>query len=54
MLALLLGVFAGFFLSIGASELLPRSQDRRPRLSTIGASGLGFAFIYLVILLGRR
>jgi ZIP family zinc transporter len=53
-LAVLLGVFAGFFLYIGASELLPRSHDRRPRLSTIAATGLGFAFIYLVILLGRR
>jgi ZIP family zinc transporter len=48
-LAILLGVFAGFFLYIGASELLPRSQDRRPRLSTIAATGLGFAFIYAVI-----
>jgi ZIP family zinc transporter len=53
-LAILLGVFGGFFLYIGASELLPRSHDRRPRLSTIAATGPGFAFIYLVILLGRR
>jgi zinc transporter ZupT len=48
-LAVLLGVFSGFFLYIGASELLPRSHDRRPRLSTIGATGLGFTFIYVVI-----
>jgi ZIP family zinc transporter len=48
-LANLLGGFAGVFLYIGASELLPRSQDRRPRLSTIAATGAGFAFVYAVI-----
>jgi ZIP family zinc transporter len=48
-LAVLLGVFAGFFLYIGASELLPRSHDERPHLSTIAATGLGFVFIYAVI-----
>ncbi len=48
-LAVCLGVFAGFFLYIGASELLPRSHDRRPRWSTTGATLAGFAFIYAVI-----
>jgi zinc transporter ZupT len=48
-LAVLLGMFAGVFLYIGASELLPLSHDRRPRLSTIAATGAGFLFIYLVI-----
>ncbi len=48
-LAVLLGIFAGVFLYIGASELLPLSHDRRPRLSTIAATGAGFLFIYLVI-----
>ena len=48
-LAICLGVFAGFFLYIGASELLPRSHDRRPLWSTTGATLAGFAFIYGVI-----
>ena len=48
-LSLLLGLFCGFFLYIGASELLPRSQNGRPRLSTLGATGLGMTFIYLVV-----
>ena len=48
-LSLLLAVFSGFFLYIGASELLPRSHQRRPRLSTLGATGLGFGFIYGVV-----
>jgi hypothetical protein len=45
----LLGVFAGFVMSIGASELPPRSRGRRPRLSTLAATPAGFLFIYLVI-----
>ncbi|HLI67737.1 MAG TPA: ZIP family metal transporter [Caulobacteraceae bacterium] len=48
-LALLLAVFAGFFLYIGASELLPRSHDRRPRLSTAAATAIGLGFIYAVV-----
>lgn len=48
-LALLLAVFAGVFLYIGAAELLPRSHDRRPRASTIAATLLGLAFIYVVV-----
>lgn len=48
-LAVLLGVFAGFLLYIGASELLPRSHDRRPHLSTSAATASGFVVIYLVI-----
>jgi zinc transporter ZupT len=48
-LALLLALFAGFFLYIGASELLPRSHERRPRLSTTAATALGLAFIYVVV-----
>jgi zinc transporter, ZIP family len=48
-LALLLAIFGGFFLYIGASELLPRSQARRPRLSTVAATAAGLALIYAVI-----
>ena len=49
LLALLLGLFSGLFLYIGASELLPRSQLDGPRLSTLAATVLGMAFIYSVI-----
>lgn len=48
-LALLLAVFAGFFLYIGASDLLPRSHDGRPQLSTIAATLLGLCLIYGVV-----
>lgn len=48
-LSIALAVFAGFFLYIGASELLPRSHARRPQLSTLGATGLGLGFIYGVV-----
>lgn len=48
-LALLLGLFGGFFLYLGASQLLPRSQTQRPQLSTIAATVSGMTFIYLVI-----
>jgi ZIP family zinc transporter len=44
-----LGVFAGFFLYMGAADLLPRSHDERPRLSTTVATAAGLGFIYLVI-----
>ena len=52
-LSLLLGLFSGFFLYIGASELLPRSQTGRPKLSALGATGLGMTFIYVVVRLAR-
>jgi ZIP family zinc transporter len=53
-LALLLGLFAGFFLYIGASDLLPRSLARRPRLSTIGATATGLIFVSGVIWLASQ
>jgi zinc transporter ZupT len=48
-LAVLLAVFAGFFLYIGASELLPRAHGQRPRLSTVAATIAGLGFIYAVV-----
>jgi ZIP family zinc transporter len=48
-LAVLLAVFAGFLLYIGASELLPRSHDRRPHFSTSAATASGFVVVYMVI-----
>jgi ZIP family zinc transporter len=52
-LAILLGIFGGFFLYIGASDLLPRSQAKRPRLSTIAATMAGLVLIYVVISLAK-
>jgi ZIP family zinc transporter len=48
LLALLLALFCGFFLHIGASGLLPESHRARPRLSTTIATLLGAGFLYLV------
>ena len=45
-LAMALAVFAGLFLNIGASELLPQSHLHRPRLSTTLATLAGMALIY--------
>jgi ZIP family zinc transporter len=47
-LALALGLFGGFFLYVGASELLPRSHSRSPRMSTIAATVAGLTFICAV------
>ncbi len=48
-LGLLLGVFGGGFLYIGASELLPRSQDGEPGFARASGTILGLAFIYVVL-----
>ena len=46
---LVLALFAGFFLYIGASELLPESHHRHPRLWTSCTTVLGMAVIYFAI-----
>ena len=48
-LAILLAVFAGGFLYIGASELLLRGRDGEGGLGRVGATALGLAFIYVVV-----
>jgi len=48
-LALILAAFAGFFLYIGAGELLPDSHRRHPRAWTTLATALGVAFIWLAV-----
>lgn len=48
-LALVMAAFAGFFLYIGASELIPDSHRRHPRAWTTAATVLGVMAIYLVI-----
>lgn len=53
LLALLLAAFAGCFLYIGASELLPRSRDGGNDLARVGATSLGLCFIYAVIRLSN-
>ena len=53
MLALLLALFCGVFLNIGASELLPASHRARPRISTALVTLAGAAFLYAVTALVR-
>jgi ZIP family zinc transporter len=53
LLALLLALFCGFFLHIGASGLLPESHRAYPRPATTLATLLGAAFLYVVTALVR-
>ena len=53
LLAILLALFCGFFLHIGASGLLPESHRAYPRPSTTIATLLGAAFLYAVTALVR-
>ena len=48
LLAVLLALFCGFFLHIGAHGLLPESHRTHPRPSTTVATLLGAAFLYAV------
>lgn len=48
-LAQVLAAFAGFFLYIGASELLPDSHHRHPRAWTTISTLLGALLIYVVV-----
>jgi ZIP family zinc transporter len=52
-LAILLALFCGFFLHIGASGLLPESHRAHPRVSTTIATLLGAGFLYAVTALVR-
>ena len=45
-MSLVLAGFGGFFLYIGACDLLPASQRARPGLATLAASFAGAAFLY--------
>lgn len=45
----LIAVFAGFLLYIGAGDLLPESQKRRPGVWTATATALGFVLIWGVV-----
>lgn len=48
-LGILIALFAGFFLYIGASELVPESHHRHPRFWTTGMTLVGMGTLYLVI-----
>lgn len=48
-LAILLALFAGFFLFIGASDLIPESQHAHPKFMTTAMTVLGVAVMYVVI-----
>ena len=50
-LAVIIAAFAGFFLYIGASELLPDSHHRHPRAWTTIATLIGAGLIYAVVTL---
>jgi zinc transporter ZupT len=49
MLSLILALFAGFFLFIGASDLLPESHHAHPKFLTTAVTILGAGFIYAVV-----
>lgn len=48
-LGLVLALFCGFFLYIGASDLLPESHHRHPALFTTLSTVVGVLFLYAVI-----
>jgi ZIP family zinc transporter len=48
-LSLILAAFSGFFLYVGACELLPESHRRHPRMGTTAATLAGAALIWLVV-----
>jgi zinc transporter ZupT len=48
-LGILIALFSGFFLYIGASDLLPESHHAHPRRWTTISTLLGMAFIYFAI-----
>jgi ZIP family zinc transporter len=49
----LLAVFAGFFLYIGAADLLPESHHRHPTRWTTLMTLVGFLVLYLVIQIAK-
>jgi zinc transporter ZupT len=48
-LGLLLALFAGFFLYIGASDLIPESHHQHPKFMTTLMTLLGAAVLYAII-----
>lgn len=52
-LGLLLALFAGFFLYLGASDLIPESHHAHPKRWTTVATVLGVALLYIIVSLAR-
>ncbi len=52
-LGIILASFCGFFLYIGASDLLPESHHRHPTLWTSCATALGIAVLYVAVSLAH-
>lgn len=48
-LGIIMAIFAGFFLYIGASDLLPESHHRHPQILTTFMTILGMAVLYIAI-----
>ncbi len=48
-LSIILALFSGFFLYIGASDLIPESQHSHPKLLTTGMTLLGVVVLYCAI-----
>ena len=48
-LGLLLALFAGFFLYIGASDLIPENHHQHPKFLTTFITLLGAAVLYIAI-----
>ena len=48
-LSIILAIFSGFFLYIGASDLIPESQHAHPKFLTTFMTVLGAAILYLAI-----
>jgi zinc transporter ZupT len=53
MLGIILGVFAGFFLYIGASDLIPESHRAFPKALTTLMTLLGIAVLYVAVMLAQ-
>jgi ZIP family zinc transporter len=52
-LGLILATFCGFFLYIGASDLLPESHHRHPTIWTTISTALGIGVLYLAVSLAH-
>lgn len=53
-LGVVLAVFAGFFLYVGASDLIPESHHAHPKLLTTAMTVVGAAVLYLAVMLASR
>lgn len=48
-MGIMLAIFSGFFLYLGASDLIPESHHRHPRLLTTAMTLLGAMTLYLIV-----